>query len=165
MTLGQMKRPWVADTGPEPLSPRALHLLLAGHAASVPDDLRRARRRADLHAAAAIQHAAPGADAARTTRPSSRSPGAWPRASWPSGPAPRPTASGSSMRSCSAWADRPSDRELEDARERARRSDGARSRAERTGSPGVGAPVARVLLEPRRIRDARVMNRDEFVGE
>ena len=64
MTLGQMKRPWVADIGPEPLSSRALHLFLARHAAPVPDDVRRSRRRAVLHAATAIQHAASGADAA-----------------------------------------------------------------------------------------------------
>ena len=48
---------------PEPLSSRTLHLLLAGDAASVPDDVRRSRRRAVVHAAIAIQHAAPGADA------------------------------------------------------------------------------------------------------
>ena len=48
---------------PEPLPPRTLYLLLARDAASVLDDLRCSRRRAVVHAAIAIQHAASGPDA------------------------------------------------------------------------------------------------------
>ena len=65
MNLGQMRRPVAAGHGPGPLSAGPLHVLLAGHALRLPDHLRRAGRRPDLHAPAALEHAAPGADPAQ----------------------------------------------------------------------------------------------------
>ena len=80
--------------------------LLAGHAPPVPDDLRRSRRRADLHAAVPIQHAAPGPDPLNDPAFVEIAQGLAARIV-SDRPDPPRTATGSAMRSCSAWAGRP----------------------------------------------------------
>ena len=171
MNLGQMRRPWQADVGPEPLSPRALYLFLAGHAVPVPDDLRCARRRADLHAAAPIQHAAPGPDPAQ--RPGLRRdrPGLAARIvtrAARAGDRPRPAPS---TDSCSAWAGRrrPASSIRWKLCWKQERSEFANPQPERPArrrrqSRGTGGSIVVDAMghrrpraaEPRRVRDSRV---------
>ena len=65
-------REYQPDHGDEPVSPRPLHLLAADVPASQPAGLRRLDARGMRGPAAAVEHAAPGAGPARTTRPTSR---------------------------------------------------------------------------------------------
>ena len=164
MTLGQMRRAWKPSNGPRPLSPGPLHVLLAGHAVSVPDDLRRARRRADLHAPAPLEHAAPGADPAQRPGHRSRSPRRWP-ARVLRETAPRPSDAeriDHAFRLCLGRAPSPTESRTlrllssRNARGRPRtRSDRATLRTPRPG-PARGARA----LEPRRVRDPRVNEGD-----
>ena len=67
--------------GREPVSPRPLHLLVPHLPASEPGRLRRPDARGMHRRAAALEHAAAGAGAARTIRPMSRRPASSPSAS------------------------------------------------------------------------------------
>ena len=63
MNLGQMRRPWQADTGPNRYRRGLYTFFWRATPNPVPDDLRCSRGRADLHSPLPFQHAAPGPDA------------------------------------------------------------------------------------------------------